>query len=139
MSAELEMIADLRAHVLLCQELLDLVERESQALNSPEAYAPFEFCQYRKSLLPRLEQSILALKKHRLVWQRLPPEKRHSCIEVSNLLRLGQDLTMKVLMMDRENEQSLLRRGLLPAQSLPPVQRQRPHYVADLYRRNSGQ
>ncbi len=43
---------------------------------------------------------------------------------------------MKIIVLDRENEQALLRRGMLPSRSLPPVQRQRPHYVADLYRKH---
>jgi hypothetical protein len=38
--------------------------------------------------------------------------------------------------LDRENEQLLLRRGLIPPKHLPPVQRQRPHYVASLYQRH---
>jgi hypothetical protein len=42
---------------------------------------------------------------------------------------------MKILVLDRENEQTLLRRGLIPAQHLPPAQRQRAHYVSDLYKR----
>jgi hypothetical protein len=32
----------------------------------------------------------------------------------------------------------LLRRGLLPPKQIPSVQQQRPHFVADLYRRNIG-
>ena len=51
------------------------------------------------------------------------------------LLRQNQDLTMKIILLDRENEQSLLRRGLVPPRELPSVNRQRPHFVADLYRR----
>ncbi|MCC6233741.1 MAG: hypothetical protein IT580_13910 [Verrucomicrobiales bacterium] len=42
---------------------------------------------------------------------------------------------MKILLLDRENEQALLRHGLVPARELPSVNRQRPHFVSDLYRR----
>ena len=41
----------------------------------------------------------------------------------------------KIILLDRENEQGLLRRGLVPPRELPSVNRQRPHFVADLYRR----
>jgi hypothetical protein len=129
---------DLRAHVALCEELLKLVQRESQVLNAPEDYPAFDFYQHRKAILPRLEQSTAQLKRIRLIWQNLPATERSQCQEVPKLLRTGQDLTMKILMIDRENEQMLLRRGLLPAKSLPPAQRQRPHYVAELYRRSGG-
>jgi len=138
MSAAAQIAADLRAHVAVCEELLGLVQRESQALNAPEGYSAADFHQHRKALLPRLEQSTAELRKNRLNWQKLSPAERKQCPEVSKLLRMGQDLTMKILMIDRENEQMLLRRGLLPAKALPPAQRQRPHYVADLYRRSSG-
>ena len=49
------------------------------------------------------------------------------------LLRQNQDLTMKIIVLDRENEQNLLRRGLVPPRELPSVNRQRPHFVADLH------
>ena len=43
---------------------------------------------------------------------------------------------MKVITMDRENEQQLLKRGLVPPDKVPSANRQRPHYVVDLYRKN---
>ncbi len=42
---------------------------------------------------------------------------------------------MKIIVLDRENEQVLLRKGMVPARHLPSADRQRPHFVADLYRR----
>ncbi len=56
-------------------------------------------------------------------------------MEVPRLLQQNQDLIMKIVVLDRENEQLLLRLGLMPVQSLPAAQRQKPHYVAQLYRR----
>jgi hypothetical protein len=58
--------------------------------------------------------------------------------EIGMLLRQNQDLTMKIIVLDRENEQSLLRRGLVPPRELPSVNRQRPHFVAELYRRQGS-
>jgi hypothetical protein len=48
-----------------------------------------------------------------------------------------QSLLMKVLVLDRENQQAMLRRGLVPARHLPAVAVQKPHYVASLYQRNA--
>jgi len=45
---------------------------------------------------------------------------------------------MKIVLLDRENEQALLRRGLVPPTQLPSVNRQRPHFVAELYRRGGS-
>ncbi len=45
---------------------------------------------------------------------------------------------MKILIIDKENEQLLLRRGLVPIAQLPFEQQQRSHFVTDLYQRNSN-
>jgi hypothetical protein len=66
----------------------------------------------------------------------LDPAERQRYPEMPALMRACQDLIMKVIVLDRENEQTLLRRGLLPASRLPAAQEQQPHYVAQLYRRH---
>lgn len=127
--------ADLRGHLALCQEILALVETESQALRNPDAGLAFATYQAKKNLLPRLNQSLNQIRQHRATWQQLDPAQRAPYPEVPGLLRQNQDLIMKIIVLDRENEQALLRKGLVPPQHQPPAQRQRPHYVADLYRR----
>jgi hypothetical protein len=122
----------------VCQELLLLAERESQALRRADQPSLFEFYQQKKNLLPRLNLSLDGLRKHRVNWQRLSLDERAHQPEVGLLLRKSQDLTMKIIVLDRENEQALLRRGLVPVRQLPSVNRQRPHYVADLYRRQGA-
>jgi hypothetical protein len=42
---------------------------------------------------------------------------------------------MRVLVIDRENEASLLRRGLLPARALPRAEQSQPNIVARTYQR----
>ena len=125
----------LQERLLLCTEILSLVERESQALRRVDNPPLTEFYDQRKSLLPRLVLSLDSLRNHRLNWQQLAPEERSRHGDIARLLRQNQDLTMKIIVLDRENEQHLLRRGLVPARELPSVNRQRPHFVADLYRR----
>lgn len=129
---------DLSDHLALCQEVLTLVERESVALSAGDEATRFEFFQARKALLPRLDESVARIKHQRLDWQRLPPAERARQPQVAGLLRQNQDLIMKILVLDRENEQQLLRRGLVPPKHLPAPERQRPHFVADLYRRQGG-
>lgn len=131
-----DVAADLREHLAVCQELLALVQQENQLLRDPGQPSPFETYQRRKQLLPRLNDSLQAIRRHRAAWQQLSPAERARQPEVVPLLRQNQDLIMKLLVLDRENEQSLLRRGLVPARHLPPAGRQRPHFVADLYRRS---
>ena len=47
MNDDLTIVSDLRAHAALCEELLLLVERESQALRQPQSGSAFEFHQQR--------------------------------------------------------------------------------------------
>jgi hypothetical protein len=137
MSDAAEMAQDLRAHLGLCEELLLMVERENQALRTSADSPAAEFAQLRKRLLPRLDGSLTRLRKHRMSWQRLDPAVRKQNPEVASLLRLNQDLIMKIIFLGRENEETLLRRGLLPPGQLPPPESQRPNFVSELYRRHS--
>ena len=41
---------------------------------------------------------------------------------------------MKIVSLDRENEQLMLRNKLVPPSHLPPVQRQNPNLVAKMYK-----
>jgi hypothetical protein len=135
MNALPEMVQNLHEHLAVCQELLLNTEQEGQALRGPGKPSLAEFCQRKKDLLPRYNQSLDGLRKYRVNWQKLSLDERACWPEVGILLRKNQDLTMKIIVLDRENEQALLRRGLVPPRQLPPVNRQRPHFVADLYRR----
>lgn len=129
------MVTDLRGHLSLCQEILTLVENESHALHHTETGPSFESYQAKKNLLPRLNQSLNQIRQHRATWQSLSPADRAQYPEVPGLLRQNQDLIMKIIVLDRENEQALLRKGLVPPRQLPSANRQRPHFVADMYRR----
>ena len=111
------------------------MERESRALRAAEPFPAAEFQQSRKDLLPRLDQSYKGLKEVRIAWQSLSAAERARQGETATLLRHCQDTMMKILVLDRENEQAMLRRGLLPVSQLPSANRQRPHFVAELYRR----
>jgi hypothetical protein len=130
-----DMAEELRGHLALCQEILGLVEREGQALRTAEPEALRQFTPARQGLLARLQGSLERLRQHRTNWQQRPAEERAGHPAVALLLRQNQDLIMKIVLLDRENEQTLLRRGLVPASQLPSANRQRPHFVAELYRR----
>ena len=127
-------IQDLKAHLALCQEVLDLTERQHELLHAP-AEGESDLTTPRKALLLRLNQSVECLRHHRVLWQQTSVSERSRFPEIGSLLRANQDLIMKVVVLDRENEQAWLRRGLVPARHLPPAAAQRPHYVSEMYRR----
>lgn len=131
-----KMLEDLRQHMAVCRELLALVEQESKVLNGPEEPVLGELHERKKVLFPLLDESVGKVKTHRIAWQEVPAAERSNATEVNTLIRQCADLTMKVITLDRENEQQLLKRGLVPPDKVPSANRQRPHYVADLYRKN---
>ena len=127
----------LRSYLALCEEVLALVRRESQALAGSGEYQSFEFYQGRKTLLLRLDEALNLLRTWRQAWQRLDPAERAQHSEVKALLQAVQDVLVKILVLDRENQQALLRRGLVPARQVNSFASQPPHYAARLYRRHS--
>jgi len=138
MTAHDSMLTDLRQHQVICRELLTLAERESPLLRHGPMTALNEIYEARKTLLPRLADSLEKIRRHRQDWQALTAAARAAQPEINFLVRQVQDLTMRVLHLDRENEQGLLRRGLVPARDVGSVGQQRPHFVADLYRRQQA-
>ena len=54
-----------------------------------------------------------------MVWQQVPRPSANSVEEIKPLFQSIQNLLMKVLLLDRENQQIMLRRGLVPASHLP--------------------
>jgi hypothetical protein len=137
MTSPAEVAECLREHRRVCEEILKLVEKENSLLRSSQPDTAFALRSTRKNLLAELTNSLDKMREIRIVWLRLAPEQRQGYPQIAELLRENQNLIMKVLVLDRENEQTLLRLGLVPARQVPSANRQRPHFVANLYQRNA--
>ena len=133
-----DLICNLRSYLAICEDVMALVSQENRSLAGAVEYHSFEFYQLRKNLLPRLGEAFISLRGGRQTWQQMGPTERATYPEVKSLLQSVQSLLMKILLLDRENQQALLRRGLVPATHLPSPASQQPHYVANLYRRHTG-
>jgi hypothetical protein len=131
------LISDLRAFAGVCEEILSMARREHQALSGHAAYEPSEFNQKRKTLLPDIESLVQKFRNHRMTWQQIPASQREHLTELKSLFQNIQGLMTRVILLDRENQQAMLKRGMVPVKHLPSTAVQQPHYVADLYRRNS--
>ena len=138
MTAVSEFAEDLRAHRALCESILALAARENSTLRSQAEGLTSESSAQRKKFLAELNNSLDKIREHRIAWMRLEPAQRQGYPEIAELLRENQNLIMKILVLDRENEQALLRKGLVPLRHVPPANRQRPHFVSSLYQRNSA-
>ncbi len=129
-------VRDLRALATWCDDTLSLASREHQALAGQQSYQPFEFYHLRKDLLNRFESLMIPIRNGRQLWQQAGQNERDRHSEVKAGIQMVQDLILKILHLDRENQQSLLRRGLVPASHLSSFAAPPPKYVANLYRRH---
>jgi hypothetical protein len=132
-----ELTRDLRGLQVLCAQILTTVEREAVALRRGDGPGPLDPNGPRKKFLAQLSESINKIRQHRVAWLQLDHQERQACPEIAELLRETQNLMMKILVLDRENEQALLRKGLVPNRHIPSARRQQPHFVANLYERHS--
>jgi hypothetical protein len=128
----------LREHLGICHECLALFTVENRMLRSSPTWQPMALHEQRMRLLPRLESVLLKLRESRDAWQKFSQVERERCGEINNLFQELQNLLPRILMLDRENQQEMLRRGVLPPAHLPPVQQQQPNFVNNLYRRHAA-
>jgi hypothetical protein len=133
-----EFAQDLQTHRSLCEAILALSARENGVLRAQGEGLTVEGSAQRKKFLAQLTDSLDKIREHRIAWMRLEPSVRQGHPEIAELLRENQNLIMRILVLDRENEQALLRKGLVPLRHVPPANRQRPHFVSSLYQRNSA-
>ncbi|MBL9170449.1 MAG: hypothetical protein JNN07_22120 [Verrucomicrobiales bacterium] len=137
MSPNLPLLTTLESYQALGRQILDLVEQEASLLAQGEPGLPKHTTEAKQRLLPQLATALQSLRQHRMAWQQRGPHDRTNHPEVTVALRSTQDLLMRVILRDRENEQRLLRAGSIPSRHLAKVQSPaQPNYVADLYRRH---
>ncbi len=128
-----ELIRDLGNYHSLCEAALELVTRENQVLAGAGEYPASDFDRLRKDLLPRLETAFTMLRG----WRQCGSAPPTVASEAKSLVQAIQCLMMRILLLDRENQQALLRRGLVPASHLSLTTGRRQDFVSRLYRRHS--
>jgi hypothetical protein len=127
----------LRQHLGVCGDLLLLAQAEAEALRQPGPYPAARIQAERKDLLVRLDSSSRLVASQRNRSGQLNAPDCDTPPELADLVRTTLDTIMRVLVVGRENEQSLLRRGLVPARSLPRAEQSRPNFVALTYQRHA--
>ena len=125
---------ELQTHISLCGEILVVVQQEHQKLKTSSVDDLAALQAGRQGMLERLNAAQESILTHKETWTRLQPTERQQRPDITNLLKQSTDLIMKIVSLDRENEQLMLRNKLVPPSHLPPAQRQNPNLVAKMYK-----
>jgi len=131
-----ELVRDLRVHQELCHQALTILLNESRSLAGEEEYETSDHSQERKNLLLAIETSLINLRRWRQLWQETSPEEKAGIPDLNQIFQTIQGFMMRILLVDRENQQAMLRRGIVPTQHLPVIASQQSHFVTGLYRRH---
>lgn len=129
----------LQEHRQVCRELLAAYEREAAGLQSGEPAVLAEVDRVRRQLLPRLQELTVQLRAQRQAYEQLPEDRRQLPAGWRVVLEENQELVLRILALDRENQQARLRLGLVPPPHWPaPVPASGQGYVSELYRRHAA-
>ena len=118
--------------------MLVLAQEEAAALQHAEPFPAARGEATRKDLLLRLETSSRLVASQRTRWCEQNGPGCETPPELADLVRTTLDTIMRVLVIERENEENLLRRGLVPARSLPRAEQSQPSFVARTYQRHGS-
>ncbi len=124
----------LQAHIELCGEILAIVQQEHQRLKNNQVDDVTQLQEARQGMIERLTTAQAEIGRHKAAWMALTDVQKQSMPEIGQRLQHCTDLIMKIVSLDRENEQLMLRNKLVPPSHLPPAQRQNPNLVAKLYK-----
>ena len=124
----------LQAHIDLCGEVLATVQQEHQSLKTNQVEDLTQLQNSRQEMLERLTTAQAGISAHKDAWGALNKAQKQTMPEIGQRLKQCTDLIMKIVSLDRENEQLMLRNKLVPPGHLPPAERQNPNLVAKIYK-----
>tara|TARA_B100001123_G_scaffold416454_2_gene518107 strand:+ start:1591 stop:2052 length:462 start_codon:yes stop_codon:yes gene_type:complete len=124
----------LQAHIDLCSEILQVVKNEHQQLKANQVDDLTQLQGARQGMLEKLSAAQSEISSHKDAWDALSQSQKQSMPEIGKRLSLCTDLIMKIVSLDRENEQLMLRNKIVPPGHLPPAERQNPNLVAKIYK-----
>jgi hypothetical protein len=115
----------LQRHLLLCEQIHQLLLEENRLLQTTRMPPPEDFLQRKRELLPRLDAAKAALT------QAKANHGKEVASEASTIDRLQKKM-LSLLLLDRENEKLLLKYSV-PTDALRTAAKPRTHVVARAY------
>ena len=100
------LLTELNDHLSVCEEAYKLVQEENTILHSPTPRDAYAHAGRRKELLERVTGSMVRVKAHKALWEKLTPNERAKSMDISNLIKQNMDLIMKTVMLDRDERKN---------------------------------
>ena len=118
----------IRSHIALCDEVMALIMEENRILRTTGAAPQEDFLARKRTLLPRLDRSVEQLKAVREGNAPIGEAARRS-------IEVAQNKLMKIFMIDRENEQLLLKATMPVARmgAMPVIRKMNPDKLRRTY------
>jgi ElaB/YqjD/DUF883 family membrane-anchored ribosome-binding protein len=118
----------IKSHFALCEEVMSLVMEENRILRSTGAPPEEEFLERKRTLLPRLDKSLDELRQVRESGVKLSETTR-------KMVEAAKNKLMKIFMIDRENEQLLLKATMPVARmgAMPVIHKMSPDKLRKAY------
>ena len=126
----------LQSHIDLCNQILVIVQQEHQQLKSNQIEDLTQLQSTRQGMLERLTAAQDNIASHKDAWNELSKSQKQTMPEIGHRLQQCTDLVMKIVSLERENEQLMLHNKLIPPGHLPPAERQNPNLIAKIYKDN---
>jgi flagellar biosynthesis/type III secretory pathway chaperone len=118
-------------HAALCEQTWQLILEENRLLKTGGQPPDEEFLERKRQLLARLDTSLTALREQ-------GPHARAGIPKCRTIMEKAQQIILKTLLLDRENEQLLLKCTMTPrpAQAAPKPS---ATHLQKLYQRHNTQ
>lgn len=134
-----EILKDVETHNDICRQLLDIVQQENRWLSSAsDVEAPPPDQNLKESLSQNLSQSVSKIQAHRAALndasKRHPETTKDPTLQTA--IQSATELIMKIVVIDRENEKLLMKRGMIPPGNIPSPYQYRPSEAVKAYQRN---
>jgi hypothetical protein len=130
-------LRDIQTHNDICRQLLEIVQQENRWLSGDPAdesrEAPDQTL--KASLSKSLTQVVEKIQLHRASLQdaaeKDPGGNRHP--DIQSAIEGATDMIMKIVVLDRENEKLLMKKGMVPREKIPSSYQYRPSEALRAY------
>ena len=134
-----EILNDVEIHNDICRRLLEIIQQENRWLSSAsEEEIPLPDQRLKESLSQNLSRAVSKIQAHRAALNdetRLHPETQKDP-KLQAAIQSATDLIMKIVVIDRENEKLLMKKGMIPPGNIPSSYQYRPSEAIKAYQQN---